>query len=256
MESTSERQRSQLLQAIAAMDSLQGDIERRRDNNLATIQKTSDTLHKCVDEQTCVLRQNVLDETAASLSLIKARKERLTALASKLSSAESGFTEEESTEINEQYAELQGGIMEEIYKEKCRSTEVSLPQLESAATPIYKTTELFLTQLDSVTSRIESLGQQPQLQAVTSCIDVNNCTVEDITVPKGKNSSFTVTLRDSEGEILRGYANHIKVSVVVTGKKIYETVHIEELPSGSYLVKYAPRSTGLYQVYIVAILFV
>lgn len=109
MATTTEEKRAQLLQADAAMVNLQADIEQRRDNNLAKIQKTSEALHHSVDEQMRALRQNVLEETANSLILIKERREKLSALAVKLKHIGSGrsrFTEEQITEINQQYAEL------------------------------------------------------------------------------------------------------------------------------------------------------
>ena len=42
---TPEQKRSQLLQADAAMASLQDELEKRHDNNLAMIQGTFDALH-------------------------------------------------------------------------------------------------------------------------------------------------------------------------------------------------------------------
>ena len=120
------------------MASLQADIQQRRDTNLAKIQQTSDALHNCVDEQMRVLRQNVHDETTNSLSLIKERREKLLALASKfglIGSGRSGFTEEQITEINRQYAELQCGAVEEIY----RTSDVSLPHMGPTASPKFKT---------------------------------------------------------------------------------------------------------------------
>ena len=120
-------------------------------------------------------------------------------------------------EINKQYTELQGGIVKLIYK----------------------TTEVDLQQIDSVTNTIESLG-------------LTKSSVEDINTPKGKNSSFTVTLRDDEGRVLGGCADSIKVTVVATGKgkvDLQESAVIEEQPTvGNYLVKYSPKSIAAYQV--------
>lgn len=247
---TSEEKRSRLLQADAAMASLQADIEQRRDSNLTMIQKTSDALHKGVDEQMGVLRQNVVDETANSLRLIKERREKLMTLASRfkqVSLKKGGLTEAQITEINKEYAELQCGAVEEIYKARCSSPD-------RVVSPVYKT-ELILPQLESVTSprATESPPRPPTPKRPT--VDPNNCSIEDINVPKGKNSSFTLTLRDSGGQVLKGYANHIKVTILAVGKGIYETVHIEELPTGSYLVAYTPKLVGTpYQVcYCVAI---
>jgi len=251
MAATPDQKRSYLLQADAAMVSLQVDIEKRRDNNLSMIQNTCEALHKCVDEQMRLLRKSVEDETEISLSLIRERRQKLATLANKLkdvSLEKSGFTEEQITEINKQYAELQCGIVEDIYKAKhTRTNQVPLPQLDPI-TRISKTTEVFLSQLDSVTTRIESFNEQPAVARATPCIELNNCSVEGIDVPKGRNSSFTVTLRDSKGKVIKGCANSIKVMVVATGKGIYEAVHIEELPTGSYLVRYTPKSLGKYQV--------
>ena len=220
MATTIEDKRSRLLQADTAMASLQADIEQRRDNNLAKIQKSCDALHKCVDEQMEALRQNVHDETANSLSLIKERREKLTALANKLrqiGSGRSGFTEEQITEINKQYAELQCGAVEEIYQTRCQTAEVSLPQLGS---PIYKT-EVVLPQLDSISSRTPSRSKSTAERPV---VDLNNCSVDDVAVPKekkgclfsgtgpddsGNSSSFTLTLRDSEGQVLKGCTSYI-----------------------------------------------
>lgn len=245
MATTIEDKRSRLLQADTAMASLQADIEQRRDNNLAKIQKSCDALHKCVDEQMEALRQNVHDETANSLSLIKERREKLTALANKLrqiGSGRSGFTEEQITEINKQYAELQCGAVEEIYQTRCQTAEVSLPQLGS---PIYKT-EVVLPQLDSISSRTPSRSKSTAERPV---VDLNNCSVDDVTVPKGKNSSFTLTLRNSEGQVLKGCSSYIKITVLATGKGMYEAVRIEEQANGSYLVSYTPKSIGAtYQI--------
>ena len=256
MATTTEEKRAQLLQADAAMVNLQADIEQRRDNNLAKIQKTSEELHHSVDEQMRALRQNVLEETANSLILIKERREKLSALAVKLQQIGSGrrrFTEEQITEINQQYAELQCGAMEEIYKGRCKTTEVPLLQLDSTVSPTYKT-EVILPQLDSITrrtpskspSKSPSTAKSPSTspEPVTPGIELNNCTVEDITVPKGKHSSFSLTLRDSEGQVLRGFVSYIKVTVLAIGKGIYEAVRIEEQPNGSYLVSYTPKSAG------------
>ena len=251
MAASVEEKRSHLLQADAAMASLQADIEQRRDNNLAKIQQTSDALHSCVDEQIRVLRQNVQDETANSLSLIKQRREKLTALAGKfkqVGSGRSGFTEVQITEINRQYAELQCGAVEEIYQGKCRPTEVSLPYLSSSVAPIYKT-EVILPQIDSVTSRSSSKSpsKSPDLPP-TPAIDLTNCSVEDIDVPKGKNSNFILTVRDSEGQIVKGCSSNIKVEVLAIGKGIYEAVRTKERPNGSYLVSYTPKHGASYQV--------
>ena len=59
-------------------------------------------------------------------------------------------------------------------------------------------------------------------------IDPTNCSVEDIDVPKGKNSSFTLTVRDSEGHVVKEYSSNIKVEVLAVDKGIYEAVCIEE----------------------------
>ena len=263
MATGAEEKRLRLLQADSAMASLQADIEQRRDINLAKIQQTSDALHNCVDEQIRVLRQNVQDETANSLSLIKERREKLTTLASQfkqVGSRRSGYTEEQITEINRQYAELQCGAVEEIYKGKCRPTEVSLPHLSSTVTPVYKT-EVFLPQIDSVTSRTSSKSpsrspsKSPDLPT-TPAIDPTNCSVEDIDVPKGKNSSFTLTVRDSEGQVVKEYSSNIKVEVLAVGKGIYEAVRIKERPNGSYLVSYTPKHGASYQVYFYCVAMV
>ena len=253
MATTTEEKRSHLLQADAAMANLQADIEQRRDSNLAEIQKTSDALHQGVDEQMRRLRQNVLDETANSLSLIKERREKLNALIIKLKLigvGRSRFTEEQITELNQQYAELQCGAVEEIYKGRCRTPEVSLPQLDSTRTlsPTYKT-EVILPQLDSMTRRTPSKSPSTSPEPVTPGIELSNCTVEDIDVPKGKHSNFILTLRDSERQVLRGCVSYIKVTVLAIGKGIYEAVRIEQQPNGSYLVSYTPKSLGAsYQV--------
>ena len=247
MAASAEEKRSRLLQADAAMASLQADIEQRRDNNFAKIQQTSDALHSCVDEQIRVLRQNVLDETANSLSLIKQRREKLTALAIKfkqVSSGRSGFTEEQITEINRQYAELQCGAVEEIYQGKCRITEVSLPHLSSSVAPVYKT-EVIVPQTSRASSK--SPSKSPDLPP-TPAIDLTNCSVEDIDVPKGKNSNFILTVRDIEGQVVKGYSSSIKVEVLAIGKGIYEAVRTEERPNGSYLVSYTPKHGASYQV--------
>lgn len=251
MATTTEEKRSRLLQADAAMANLQADIEQRRDSNLAEIQKTSDALHQGVDEQMRRLRQNVLDETTNSLSLIKERREKLNSLVIKLKlmgSGRSQFTEKQITEINQEYAELQCGAVEEIYKGRCRTPEVSLRQRDSTVSPTYKT-EVILPQLDSITRRTPSKSPSTSPEPVTPGIELSNCTVEDIAVPKGKHSNFLLTLRDSEGQVLRGCGNYIKVTVLAIGKGIYEAVRIEEQPSGSYLVSYTPKSLGAsYQV--------
>ena len=190
-----------------------------------------DALRKCVDERLRVLQQEVHDEAAGTLDMIKERREKFKSMLSKLehmTSGETDFTEEQITEINKQYTELRCNVVESIYK----TTEVSVPQL------------------DSVTSNIESLGQ---LQSVTiPNIELTKCSVEDINVPKGKNSSFIVILRDDDGRVLGGCADSIKVTVLATGKgKIHlqETAIIEEQPTtGSYLVKYSPKSVATYQV--------
>ena len=235
------------------MASLQADIEQRRDTNLAKIQQTSDALHNCVDEQMRMLRQNVHDETANSLSLIKERREKLTALASKfrqISSGRSGFTEEQITEINRQLAELQCGAVEEIY----RATDVSLPHVGPTATPTFKT-EVILPQIESVSIRnrsstklpSKSPSKSPELPAAPT-IDLKSCSIEDIDVPKGKNSSFTLTLRDGEKQIVKGCPGYIKVTVLAVGKGIYEAVGIKEQSNGSYLISYVPKHGATYQV--------
>ena len=122
------------------MASLQDELENRRDNNLAMTQGTFDALHGSIDERMRVLRQQVKDEATNSLSLMKERREKFKSMCSKLeymSSGDSEFTEEQITEINKQYTELQGGIVKQIYK----------------------TTEVDLQQIDSVTNTIELLGQ-------------------------------------------------------------------------------------------------
>ena len=143
-------------------------------------------------------------------------------------------------------------MSQEIYKGICKTTEVPLLQLDSTVSPTYKT-EVILPQLDSITRRTpsKSPSKSPSTspEPVTPGIELNNCTVEDITVPKGKHSNFLLTLRDSEGQVLRGCVSYIKVTVMAIGKGIYEAVRIEEQPNGSYLVSYTPKSTGTsYQV--------
>ena len=178
-----------------------------------------------------VLQQQVKDEATNSLSLIKERREKFKSMCSKLeymSSGDSEFTEEQITEINKQYTELQGGIVKQIYK----------------------TTEVDLQQIDSVTNTIELLGQLRS--SIIPTISLTKSSVEDINTPKGKNSSFTVTLRDDEGRVLDGCADSIKVTVVATGKgkvHLQESAVIEEQPAvGNYLVKYSPKSIAAYQV--------
>ena len=228
---TPEQKRSQLLQADAAMASLQGDIEKRRDNNLAKIQSTFDTLHRSIDERMHVLKKQVEDEASNSLSLINERREQFKSMCSKLehmASRDNEFTEEQIAEINKQYTELQGGVVRRIYK----------------------TTEVSLQQADSITNTIESLGQLQS--SIIPTISLTKSSIDDINIPKGKNSSFIVTLRDDEGRVLGGCADSIKVTVVATGKgKIHlqETAIVEEQPAvGNYLVKYSPRSIATYQV--------
>lgn len=230
-ETTTDEKRSHLLQADAAMASLQAGIEERRDNNLAIIQKNCDALHKCVDDRVRTLQQSVQDESAASLKLIKERREKIKSLCSKLehvTSEESNFTEEQITEINKQYTELHCGVMKRIYK----TTQVSLPQL------------------DSITNSIESLGELQS--AKIPYIEVAKCSIEGINIPKGKNSSFTVTLRDGEGRVLAGCVDSIKVILAATGKgkvHLQETATIKEQPeAGNYLVRYSPKSVATYQV--------
>ena len=253
MTTSAEEKRSRLLQDDAAMASLQADIQQRRDTNLAKIQQTSDALRNCVDEQMRVLRQNVHDETTNSLSLIKERREKLLALASKfrlISSGRSGFTEEQTTEINRQYAELQCGAVEEIY----RTSDVSLPHMGPTASPTFKT-EVILPQIESVGLRNRSFTKSPSKSPSKSpelpsppTIDLDNCSIEDINVPKGKNSSFTLTLRDSEKQVVKGCPGYIKVAVLAVGKGIYEAVGIKEQANGSYLISYAPKHGATYQV--------
>ena len=253
MTTSAEEKRSRLLQDDAAMASLQADIQQRRDTNLAKIQQTSDALHNCVDEQMRVLRQNVHDETTNSLSLIKERREKLLALASKfglIGSGRSGFTEEQITEINRQYAELQCGAVEEIY----RTSDVSLPHMGPTASPKFKT-EVILPQIESVGIRNRSFTKSPSKSPSKSpelpsppTIDLDNCSIEDINVPKGKNSSFTLTLRDSEKQVVKGCPGYIKVAVRAVGKGIYEAVGIKEQANGSYLISYAPKHGATYQV--------
>ena len=56
-----------------------------------------------------------------------------------------------------------------------------------------------------------------------------------------ENSSFTLTIRDSEGQVVKEYSSNIKVDRGTTvGKRIYEAVRIEEQPNGSYLMSYTP----------------
>ena len=229
--STPEEKRTQLLQADASMASLQAGIEKRRDDNLAMIQNTFDSLRKCVDERLRVLQQEVQDKAVGTLDMITERREKFKSMCSKLehmTSGESDFTEEQITEINKQYTELRCNVVERIYK----TAEVSIPQL------------------DSITSSIKSLSQ---LQSMTiPNIELSKCSVDDINIPKGKSSSFTVTLRDDEGRVLGGCADSIKVMVMATGKgkvHLQETAIIEEqLTTGSYLVKYSPKSIATYQV--------
>ena len=231
MTDTPEQKHSRLLEADAAMASLQADIEKRRNGNIDTIQTTFDSLRRCVDERMRTLQKQVEDEAAASLSLINERRDRFKSMCSKLEHmtlGENEFTEEQITEINKQYTELHCGIVRRIYK----TTEVEIPQL------------------DLVTNSIESLGQLHS--STIPNIELTKSTVEGINVPKGKNSSFTVTLRDDKGRVLGGCADSIKASVVATGKgKIHlqETATVEEQPSeGNYLVKYSPKSIATYQV--------
>ena len=229
--STPEQNRSQLLQADAAMASLQGDIEKRRDNNLAKIQSTFDTIHRSIDERMHVLKKQVEDEASNSLSLINERREQFKSMCSKLehmASRDNEFTEEQIAEINKQYTELQGGVVRRIYK----------------------TTEVSLQQADSVINTIESLGQLQS--SIIPTISLTKSSVDDINIPKGKNSSFAVTLRDDKGQVLGGCADSIKVTVVATGKgkvHLQETAIVEEQPAvGNYLVKYSPKSIATYQV--------
>ena len=228
---TPEQKRSQLLQADSAMASLQGDIEKRRDNNLAKIQSTFDTLHRSIDERMHVLKKQVEDEASNSLGLINERREQFKSMCSKLeymASRDNEFTEEQIAEINKQYTELQGGVVRRIYK----------------------TTEVSLQQADSVTNTIESLGQLQS--SIIPTISLTKSSVDDINIPKGKNSSFIVTLRDDKGRVLGGCADSIKVTVVATGKgkvHLQETAIVEEQPAvGNYLVKYSPKSIATYQV--------
>ena len=228
---TPEQKRSQLLQADCAMASLQGDIEKRRDNNLAKIQSTFDTLHRSIDERMHVLKKQVEDEASNSLGLINERREQFKSMCSKLehmASRDNEFTEEQIAEINKQYTELQGGVVRRIYK----------------------TTEVSLQQADSVTNTIESLGQLQS--SIIPTISLTKSSVDDFNIPKGKNSSFIVTLRDDEGRVLGGCADSIKVTVVATGKgkvHLQETATVEEQPAvGNYLVKYSPKSIATYQV--------
>ena len=228
---TVEGKRSRLLQADATMASLQDDIEKRRDNNLTMIQNTFDVLRKCVDERMRVLQQAVQEEASGTLDRIRERREQCKSLCSKLEhmmSGESDFTEEQITEINKQYTELHSDVVERIYKK----SEVSMPQL------------------DTLTSSIEAVGQ---VQSVTiPKIEPTKCSVEGVSVPKGKNSSFTMTLRDDEGRVLGGCADSIKVTVMASGKgkvQLQDTAIIEEQPgTGIYLVKYSPKQIATYQV--------
>jgi len=233
MTTTPEEKRSLLLQADAAMASLEADIEERRANNLVIIQKNCDALHKSIEERVRVLRQSVEDEATASLSLIKERREKIKTLCSKLeqvTAEESDFTEEQITEINKQYTELHCGVVKRIYK----TTQVSVPQLA----------------INSITSNIKSLGELQS--AAIPLIEVAKCSVEGINIPKGSNSSFTVTLRDGNGRVLGGCADSIKVSIETTSKgKVYlkETATVEEqTEAGNYLVRYSPKSIATYQV--------
>ena len=96
--------------------------------------------------------------------------------------------------------------------------------LSSTVTPVYKT-QVFLPQIDSVTSRTSSKSpsKSPDLPT-TPAIDPTNCSVEDIDVPKGINSSFTLTVRDSERQVVKEYSSNIKVEIPAVGKGIYEPV--------------------------------
>ena len=228
---TPEQKHSQLLQADATMASLQDELEKRRGNYLAMIQGTFDALYGSIDEQMRVLQQQVEHKATNSLSLIKERREKFKFICSKLEYMSYGdreFTEEQIMEINKQYTELEGGIVRRIYK----------------------TTEVDLQQIDSVTNTIESLSQLQS--SIIPTISLTKSSVEDINTPKGKNGSFTVTLWDDKGRVLGGCADSIKVTVVATGKgkvHLQETAVIEEQPAvGNYLVKYSPKSISAYQV--------
>ena len=226
-----EDKRSHLLQADAAMASLHDDIEKRRDKNLAVIQSTFDALRQCVDKRMRVLQQAVQDEASETLDRIRKRREQFKSLCSKLEHVtygESDFTKEQITEINKEYTELQCDVIERVYK----------------------TSEVLLPQLDTVTSSIEAVGQ---LQSMTvPKIELTKCSVDGVTVPKGKNSSFTITLRDDEGRVLGGCGDSIKVTVMTSGEgkvQLQYTAIVEEQPAtGIYLVKYSPKQIATYQV--------
>ena len=85
----------------------------------------------------------------------------------------------------------------------------------------------------------KSPSKSPDLPTMPA-IDPTNCSIEDIDVPKGKNSSFTLTVRDSEGQVVKEYSSNNKVEVLAVGKGIYETVRIQEQPNGSHLMSYTP----------------
>ena len=91
------------------------------------------------------------------------------------------------------------------------------------------------------------------MQSVTiPKIEPTKCSVEGVSVPKGKNSGFTMTLRDDEGRVLGGCADSIKVTVMASGTgkvQLQDTAIIEEQPgTGIYLVKYSPKQISTYQV--------
>ena len=213
----------ELQQADKSMTSLQADLEGRRDESLAQIQAACDALHKCVDERMRVLQEKVQEAAAKSLNLVTERRGQLAAISDKLQHSEG---DEQITEIEKQYTELQCGVIKRSYQ----STSISLPGL------------------DGVTASIQSLGElQPTL---LPAIDLSKCSVEEIDVPKGKNSSFTVILRDERGQMLGGCADVIKVEVVSTGKGKLPTQEIitESTTGGRYTVKYSPKHVATYKV--------
>jgi len=226
--SSSEQRVLELQQADKSMTSLQADLEGRRDESLAQIQAACDALHKCVDERMRVLREKVQEAAAKSLNLVTERRGKLAAISDKLQHSEGDTTLEQITEIEKQYTELQCGVIKRSYQ----STSVSLPGL------------------DGITANIQSLGE---LQTtLLPAIDLNKCSVEEIDVPKGKNSSFTVILRDERGQMLGGCADLIKVEVVSTGKGRLPTQEIititESTTGGRYTVKYSPKHVATYKV--------
>jgi len=213
-------------QADSSLASLQLDLEGRRDDSLAQIQAACDTLHKCVDERMRELREKVQEAATKSLNLVAEQRGQLAEISNKLQQGDTA--PEQITEIEKQYTELQCGVIKRSY----HSTSISLPPL------------------DDVTSTIQSLGQ---LYTTTlPAIDLTKCSVEEIDVPKGKNSSFSVVLRDGRGQMLGGCADVIKVEVVSASKgkfPVQEIITIaESTTGGSYTVKYSPKHVATYKV--------